>query len=76
MDDYISKEELAALINRVAMRCMMTPATIAQKKLNGEMMTIPEMNAYNSAVSLHNEGVKEMAERLKDALKVSDPDDD
>ena len=76
MEDYISKEELSALINRVAMRCMMTPAIIAQKKLNGETMNFAEMNAYNSAISLHNEGVKEMAERLKDALKVSDPDDD
>ena len=71
MKDYINIHDLIALINEVALQCMMTPSFGTMKKIDGTPMTLAEISNYNSLIGIHNEGAKEMAERLKDALKAS-----
>ena len=60
-------------IDHVALDAMMVPAVVM--KMNGEPMTLAELSAHNSLIAMHNEGVREMANRLKDKL-VEDEDND
>lgn len=61
-------------IDAVAMEAMMTPMFAISKKLDGTVMTLSEISAYNSLVSAHNEGIHEMAAQMK--VKLAEDDDD
>ena len=60
-------EDIEKIVNRVALANMMTPASVM--KLGGEQLTQTELSSHNSLVAMHNEGVREMADRLIEALR-------
>ncbi len=60
-------EDIEKIINRVALANMMTPAIVM--KMGGEQLTLTELSSHNSLVAMHNEGVREMADRLIEALR-------
>ena len=62
------------LIDAVTLDCMMTPS-FAMKKLDGTVASLTEMSHYNTLVSMHNEGVREMGRRLKEKLLEDDQDE-
>ena len=71
-----AKAALMELIDREALDILMVPA-FSVKKPNGEMSTITEVAAHNSLISMHNEGVRELAKILKaDLVKAEDGDPD
>lgn len=71
-----AKAALIDLINTDALDIMMVPA-FSVKKPNGEMSTITEVAAHNSLISMHNEGVRELAKILKaDLTRTEDGDPD
>ena len=76
-DDYKSfhLKDLIPIINAAVLDCMMTPSFGNMKKIDGTGMTLAEISAYNSLISVHNEGARELADRLKDALTKEDEDD-
>ena len=69
----ITLQDALHIIDNVALDAMMTPAIVM--KMNGEPMTLAELSAHNSLIAMHNEGVREMANRLKDKL-AEDEDND
>ena len=77
-NDYKSYylKDLIPIINDVALDCMMTPLFgIKMCKSDGTSMTLAEFSNHNSLVSIHNEGVKELASRLKDRLLDEEDED-
>ena len=74
-NDYksIYLKELLPVIDKVAVDAMMTPCVVM--KMNGESMTLAEISNHNSLVAMHNEGVRELANRLKDKLTEEESDD-
>ena len=66
-------KDVLHVIDHVAVESMMTPAIVM--KVNGENMTLAELSAHNSLVAMHNEGVRELANRLKDKLTEEESDD-
>ena len=71
-------KDVVDLINATLPECMMTPlfGSTGTRKTDGTPMTLAEIANYNSAISLHNEGARELAERLKDRLQREDDPDD
>lgn len=74
-NDYksIYLKELLPIIDKVAVDAMMTPCVVM--KMNGESMTLAEISNHNSLIAMHNEGIREMALRLKEELMKEDDDD-
>ena len=66
--------DLLAMIGETAIDCMMAPV-FQCKKLDGTMMNMTELNAYNNCISLHNEGAREFAEKLKKRLQEDESSD-
>ena len=71
-------KDVVDMINATLPECMMTPlfGSTGMRKTDGTPMTLAEIANYNSAISLHNEGTRELAERLKDRLQREDDHDD
>ena len=67
MKYQIGIDELLSIIDRTALECMMTPV-IHGKNLKGDPMSMAEIANYNSLISMNNEGIRDMANRLKDCL--------
>jgi len=71
---YLHRDEVISMINDALFSCLMTPI-FQGKKVDGTMMNLTEISANNSMISIHNEGAREMAERLKEKLRERDQDD-
>ena len=67
-------KDMIPLIDAVTLDCMMTPA-LTMKKLDGTVASLTEMSHYNTLVSMHNKGVREMGRRLKEKLLEDDQDE-
>ena len=76
-DEYKSfyLKDLVQIINAAALECMMTPSFGNLKKIDGTSMSLAEISNYNSLIGIHNEGVRELAERLKGSLLRGEGDD-
>lgn len=76
-DEYKSfyLKDLIPIINAAVLECMMTPSFGNMKKIDGTGMSLAEISAYNSLISIHNEGARELAGRLKEKLTEGDEDD-
>ena len=75
-DDYKNYylKDLLRIIDRTALEILMTPAFSYR---NGDdKMNLTELAAYNQMIAMHNEGVKEMAAMIRDALLRGEDDDD
>lgn len=72
MSESFYKMDLIAMIDRVAMECLMVPKYTYDKDGNGGTYTLAELNNYNSMVAANNEGVRDMAASLKRELVDSD----
>ena len=72
MDDYktIYLKELLPLIDKVAIDCMMTPKSVLN--YDGDGYDMAYVSRYNSDAAWNNEGVCEMARRLKEELLKND----
>lgn len=62
-------------IDRVAVDIMMVPC-FGEKKPDGTLATLAEISNHNSLIAMHNEGIREMAKMLKDALQGEEDTDD
>ena len=69
---YLS--DIVSTIDRVAVESLMCPC-LENKKADGTQMTLVEVSSYNSLVAWHNEGVRELANQLKEALTKEENDD-
>ena len=73
-----AKKELVSLIDSAALEIMMVPA-FSEKRPDGVMATLGEISAHNSLIAIYNDGIRTMAQWLKDALnpdeKGADPDE-
>lgn len=61
-------KDVEDIIDRVAVDIMMVPV-FSEKKSDGTLATLSEISAHNSLIAMHNEGIREMAKMLKDALR-------
>ena len=66
-------KDLIPIIEDMAIEIMMTPS-FSGLKADKTDMTLAEISAHNSLVSMHNEGVREMARMLIEALTKEDDD--
>ena len=63
-DISFSLDYILHIIDAVALDAMMTPTTDVMR--NSEKFTLAEVANYNSLIAMNNDGVRDLAMRLKD----------
>ena len=61
-------EDIITIIDRLAMESMMIPV-FEGKKPDGMSRSLAEISNYNSLIAMNNEGIRDFAIQLKEALR-------